>query len=382
MLGGLLTNYGSPVAKLNFLAIPLYATGSKSFTGLAKLNYSIRSNGAIRKTDFFLNGASFTMDKFKDDDKEQYQMRFVKIVPGLRATFKAKDLRSTATKFIQWKTFLINEEALRITTDSVFTPNDTTLKYNYSTPSKSRYLNQLQFGYQNFRSLYPFDVTLQIEQAADFVRTALTANYFFNYAKGGGLGVRFFAGKFTYLNGVTASKQFANDRYHLNMTGPKGYEDYTYSDYFIGRNKFEGLPNQQIMIRDGGFKVRTDLLSDKIGKTDNWLMAANLTTTLPNAINPLSVLPVKIPLRVFADVGTYAEAWKKDADTDHFLFDAGLQLPLFDEALNIYIPVFYSKVYSTYFKSTIPDNRFLKTLSFSVNLFSKSLKKLNREFEF
>ena len=49
------------------------------------------------------------------------------------------------------------------------------------------------------------------------------------------------------------------------MTGPNGYEDYTYSDYFAGRNEFEGLASQQIMMRDGAFKVRTDLLADKIG---------------------------------------------------------------------------------------------------------------------
>ena len=46
---------------------------------------------------------------------------------------------------------------------------------------------------------------------------------------------------------------------------------------------------------DGAFKVRSDLLSQKIGKTDDWLAALNLCTTIPKQINPLSVLPVKIP---------------------------------------------------------------------------------------
>ncbi|HYO23282.1 MAG TPA: M1 family metallopeptidase [Flavisolibacter sp.] len=381
MLGGLVTNYGSPVARFNFLAIPLYATGSKSFTVLGKLNYAIPSNGLIKRTDIFLNAASFTMDEFTDDEAKKHQMRFVKLVPGLKFTFKEKNPRSTANKFIQWKTFLINEQSLSVSIDSIKTPTDTSIRFNYSTPSKSRYLNQLQFGYQNFRTLYPFDVTLQVEQAQDFVRTAFSANYFFNYAKGGGLAVRVFAGKFNYLGEKTIQKQFANDRFHLNMTGPNGYEDYTYSSYFMGRNKFEGLPSQQIMIRDGGFKIRTDLLASKIGKTDDWLAAANFVTTVPEKINPLSVLPIKIPLRIFADIGTYAEGWDKNADTDRFLFDAGLQISLFGEGLNIYVPLFYSKVYSDYLKSTIPDNRFLKTISFSINFFNKELKKLHHEFE-
>ncbi len=382
MIGGLITNYALPPARLSFFAIPFYATGSKNFTGLGKIDYAFHSNGFVRKTDLFLNAATFNIDEFKDNKGKKHLMRFVKLVPGLRFTLKEKNPRSTVTKYIQWKTFLINEQSLRITVDSIFSPTDTIIKFNYSTPKKDRYLNQLQLVYQNSRALYPFDATLQVEQAQDFVRTTLTANYFFNYAKGGGLDARFFAGKFNYLSGKTIQKQFANDRYHLNLTGAKGYEDYTYSDYFIGRNKFEGLPNQQIMIRDGGFKVRTDLLANKIGKTDDWLMAVNLVSTIPSKINPLSVLPIKIPLRVFADVGTYAGGWQRDAETDRFLFDAGLQISLLHDVINIYVPIFYSNVYSTYFKSTIPDKRFLKTISFSINFYTKDLKKLNREIEF
>jgi hypothetical protein len=101
---------------------------------------------------------------------------------------------------------------------------------------------------ENNRVLYPYRGELKIEQGKDFVRAAFTGNYFFNYPKGGGLNVRLFAGKFIYAGSKTFTKQFATDRYHLNMTGANGYEDYTYSDYFIGRNKFEGMASQQIMI--------------------------------------------------------------------------------------------------------------------------------------
>lgn len=95
-------------------------------------------------------------------------------------------------------------------------------------------------------------------------------------------------------------------------------------------------------------------MSNKIGKTDDWLAAANLTTTIPNAINPLAVLPVKLPLRIFLDIGTYAEAWKNSA-TGRFIYDAGLQLSLFNNVVNVYVPILYSKVYKDYFKSTITE---------------------------
>jgi hypothetical protein len=382
MLGGLFTNYGSPGARLNFLAVPLYATGSKTFTGVGKINLSFPSNGTVRKTDIFLNAASFHMDEFNATESETFRMRFVKLVPGFRLTFKEKIPASTVTKYLQWKTFLLGEQNLRITVDSILSPTDTVIQYNYTTLKTNRYLNQFQAMLRNDRALYPYDATFQVEQAQDFIRTTFTGNYFFNYAKGGGLAVRVFAGKFSYLGTKTVSRQFATDRYHLNLTGPKGYEDYTYSDYFIGRNRFDGLPSQQVMIRDGGFKVRTDLLAQKIGKTDNWLTAINLVTTIPDKVNPLSLLPVKIPLRVFADVGTYAEAWNRTENADRFLFDAGLQLSFLQETVNVYIPILYSRVYRDYFKSTLTDNRFLKTISFSVNLYNNRLRKINRELEF
>ena len=170
--------------------------------------------------------------------------------------------------------------------------------------------------------------------------------------KKGGLDVRLFAGKFFYTGSRTITKQFATDRYHLNMTGANGYEDYTYSDYFAGRNEFEGFLSQQIMVRDGGFKVRTDLLADKVAKTDDWLIAANFSTTIPDGINPLSLLPVKIPLKFFFDIGTYAESWKQKSTTDRFLFDMGMHIPIMKETVNIYIPLLYSSVYREYKQAT------------------------------
>jgi hypothetical protein len=166
------------------------------------------------------------------------------------------------------------------------------------------------------------------------------------------------------------------------MTGANGYEDYTYSDYFIGRNKFEGPSSQQIMERDGAFKVRTDLLGDKVGKTDDWLIAANFSSTIPSGLNPLSFLPVKIPLNFFVDIGTYADAWKKDATEDRFLFDAGLHIPIL-KTVNIYVPLIYSKVFKDYKLSYLPKKgRFWKMISFSIDISNFSLRKLDRRLPF
>ncbi|MEO6612766.1 MAG: M1 family metallopeptidase [Chitinophagaceae bacterium] len=385
MVGVFVTNIKLPPSRFQFLLAPMYATGSKRFTGLGLAWYSFYPAGIFRKVELGVSGSSFTSDLYMDNEGHKNYLGFQKIVPGIKLTFKEKDPRSTFHRYFQFKSFLISEDALRFYRDTIITlPGpDTTVLFKTRTISENRVLNQLKFVIENNRVLYPYRGELKIEQGKDFARAAFTGNYFFNYVKGGGLKVRLFAGKFFYTSSRTFTKQFETDRYHLNMTGPNGYEDYTYSDYFIGRSAFNGITSQQIMERDGAFKVRTDLLSEKVGRTDDWLIAANFTSSIPAAINPLSVLPFKIPLKLFADIGTQAEAWKPNAETDRFLFDAGLQLSFLKETVNIYLPLIYSAVYRDYLLSTIPKNeRFGKKISFSINLSNFSFSKIDRNLLF
>ncbi|MCX6317757.1 MAG: M1 family metallopeptidase [Bacteroidetes bacterium] len=383
MAGLLITNLRLPPNRFQFLFTPMYATGSKEITGIGFMNVSLYPDRFIRKIDIGISGSRFTVDEFKPDSGSKASLQFHKLVPGIRLTLRQKNPRSTILRYVQFKSFLIQEEGLRFFRDSVITPTDTTLVTRFQINSTNRTLNQLRFVLENNRTLYPYRGELNIDQGDDFVRAAFTGNYFFNYPKSGGLTVRLFAGKFFYTGGKTIPKQFATDRYHLNMTGANGYEDYTYSDYFIGRNRFQGLSSQQIMERDGAFKVRTDLLADKVGKTDDWLAAANFSTTIPASINPLSLLPVKIPLKIFFDIGTYADAWKPNADGDRFLFDMGLHIPLLKETVNIYIPLIYSKVYKNYFQSTIEkQGRIWKTISFSIDISHFRLRKFTGNQDF
>lgn len=383
MAGAFITNIKLPPSRLQYMLSALYATGSKKMTGTGFITQSFYPDRLFRKIDVGISGSTFTVDQFTSSDGEKLFMGMKKIVPGIRFTFKEKSPRSSFHRYIQFKTFLFNEDGLRFYRDTLITGNDTTITNKFGKTSKSRTLNQLKLVIENNRVLYPYRGELKIEQGTDFLRTAFTGNYFFNYANVGGLNVRLFAGKFFYTSAKTFATQFATDRYHLNLTGANGYEDYTYSDYFIGRNKFKGLASQQIMNRDGGFKVRTDLLADKVGKTDDWLIAANFSTTIPSAINPLSVLPVKIPLKLFFDIGTYAESWKEEAETDRFLFDAGIQIPLVKETINIYLPLIYSSVFKDYIQSTIPKKgRLWKTISFTIDISNFSFRKFDRNLNF
>lgn len=371
MLGGLIHNYTLPEPKFHFFVAPLYATGSKTLNGIARLGFNFNSYGAIRKTEISLSGEKFSTEEFTDSTGAKNFLGFSKFVPSVKLIFRNKNATSSVKKWLQWKTYIINETSLLFFTDTV--RNEDIISY----PKVGRYLNQLTFTIENNRALYPYSSHIMAEQGKDFLRLAFEGKYFFNYANGGGVNARLFAGKFIYLTDKTLSKQFETERYHLNMTGANGDEDYTYSDYFVGRNEFQKAPSQQIMIRDGGFKVRSDLLQNKIGKTDDWLAALNLNTDFPKQINPLQVLPFKVPLKLFLDVGTYAEAWNKNASTGKFIYDAGLQISLYRNLVNVYLPLVYSKIYGDYFKSTIPKNkRFFRNISFSIDIQNFRLNKI------
>lgn len=383
MLGAAISNMKLPPSKFQFLLVPLYAFGSKEFNGIGRLSYSIFPEKTFRKIELFGSGSAFSYDQFTKEDGDKVITGFEKLSVGSRLTIKPKHPGKFVLTYIQFKTFFFNEGSFRIRYDSIFSPPDTFINQVVTTRKENRNLNQLKFAIENYRLLYPYSLDLTIDQGKDFIRAGFTGNYFFNYPKEGGLHLRLFAGKFIYLGEKNFTKQFLTDRYHLNMTGPNGYEDYTYSDYFVGRNKFQGLASQQTMNRDGNFKVRTDLYADKVGKTDDWLAAINLTTTIPSAINPLSILPVKIPLKAFLDIGTYAEAWDRDENLDRFVYDGGLQLSLFGDVLNIYVPLIYSPIYKEYIQSIIgKPGRLKKTISFSFDLSSFNQKQINRVLSF
>ncbi len=361
-------NYSFPAPSFKFILLPMYSLGAKQLNGIGRLSYTFYPGNNGSRIETSLAASKFNYADFVDSTGKKNYLSFTKIVPAIRYTFSKNPL-STKHNFIQLKRYQIKETQINFTRDT------TAQVYVITYPEKTRFVNQFQLNISDNRKLYPYTFQFIVEQAKEFVRSSVTGNYYFNYAKGGGMNVRLFAGKFIYTTTRTFLKQLETDRYHLNMSGIRGYEDYTYSDYFIGRNEFEGFVSQQMMMRDGAFKVATDQLLNKVGKTDDWLSSLNFSTDIPKKLNPLSVLPIKIPLKIFVDVGTYAEAWKKNAETGKFLYDAGIQVQIL-KLIDIYWPILYSKVYRNYYASTITEKKFLKTLSFSINIRNLGLQKL------
>lgn len=366
MAGLLLHNVSIPSHNLQFILAPLYATNSKQFNGIGNISYSWHPNRHFQTIDLGISAARFSTKEGIDSNGAKVFEGFHKIVPSLRFTFKNRSLLSTVEKWIEWKTYFIREKQFDYPMD-----HDDSLYYPTPSITQNRYLNQLTFNITGYRKLYPYDAQVQIQQGDGFYRANATGHYFFNYAKGGGMQVRVFAAKFGYLGAKTGDKVSRSFIYQPKLTAVRGEEDYTYSNYFIGRSEFEGFASQQIMMRDGGLKLRTDLFAGLQGRSDNWVASMNFNTTLPN-----NLFPVKLPVRIFLDVGTYADAWKKDAETSRFLYVAGLQLSLFKDLLNVYAPVLYSKEFRDNLKTSPEENTFGKRLSFSIDIQRFNLRKI------
>lgn len=364
MFGLVLHNYTFPAHKLQYFFAPMYATVSKQVNGIGRVGYTWRPNNTFEKIDLSVGGSHFSTLDGTDSNANRIFAGFYKLSPALKLTFNNKDPRSNLEKWLEFRTYLIWEKNFRY----VLKSSDAAY---YPTEGKTtrRYLNQLSFNIANYRALYPYDVRLQVQQGDGFYRASATGNYFFNYSNSGGLQMRVFAAKFGYIGEKTLAKQIATEVYQPKLTAVRGNEDYTYSNYFIGRNEQSGFFSQQIMMRDGGLKIRTDLFQGLQGRSDNWIASMNLNSTLPHLL-PFK-LPIKVPIRAFLDVGTYAEAWKKNAETSRFLYVGGLQLSLFDGLINAYGVVFLSKEFKDALLTIPGDKRFLTSparLSFSIDI--------------
>jgi hypothetical protein len=377
MLGSIVHNYQLPLNRVQFFATALYGTRSKELNWLGRVAYHWLPENKIYKTEIGIATARFSGDSYQPAQEKRLFLGFTKLAPFIRVTLKEKNLLSQVQRYIQFKTFFIAEDALdfrRVTT--------TTDTFDVvSKKNTRRYLNQLKWVVENSRALYPYRGELQIEQGEGFLRTAFTGNYFLNYSRGNGARVRFFVAKFSYLGKKTQLKQFQTSVYHPKLTAVRGFDDYTYSNYFVGRNGVgggeTGVPDQQVMMRDGGLKIRTDIFSGLQGRSDNWVTAINLSTPIPKELLPI---PLIENFRLFLDIGTYAESWKPNAPTSRFLYTGGLQLSLFNDGLNIYWPFVYNKEIKANLKSVPEENK--RKISFSIDIQNFRFKKLDRTLPF
>jgi hypothetical protein len=349
-LGLAVHNYNVPAQPLQYVLAPLYATGSQRINGYAHADYHwYPQRGRVHRVNVFAGIARFGTNSGIGQNNEKLTIGFNKLSFGSTFQLKRRHALSTIERSIDVRAFLISEEQLRFETPA---PPGDTVFFAVKAGSKTIFIPQVSMRWQQTRSLYPWQVVASVQQVQQIVRASVEANFFLNYNAGEqGIAARFFAGKIFYLAERTEKLRNDHYRYHFTMYAPNGQQDYTYSNPFIDRNQSVALGGRQIAMRDGGFKYRSDFSAVIPGLKptgtdyfDNWLAALNLDIDIPTKLNPLSVLPFKVPLKIFADLGTSSSPWQAGSTHPKFLYSIGIHVPVL-KVLHIYYPVLQSKAF-------------------------------------
>lgn len=346
--GLLLHNLGWPQNRFQFALAPMFSFGSGQFNGAGSVSYSWYPQRVFKEVRLQTDAKTFSYNSSSLNITAPLYTRYVKMSPYLQLVFRERDRLSNVTRRLTLKAYAISEEAFRFDlnpTDSLYRPSKKT--------AELQYYGLLRYEHRNNRSFHPFSYSFEAQTGKGWTKLGLEANLRIDYdIPRKSLYIRGFAGKF-FSNGRSE-----NARYFLNTTY-SGINDYLYDGTYLGRSEQDGFAARQISVKEGGFTLPTNMYSQPLGRSDNWLLAINVKTDLPFG---------KLPLRLFLDAGTFADARNLNPKGNTVSFVGGLELHLFQNQLSIYAPLFMSSDYQAYLKEMYGTKRFGHSITFSINL--------------
>lgn len=348
-LGLLIHNISVPENRLQFAFAPQFGCTSKHINGVGAISYSWYPQKLFQEIRVQTNIKSYSQASSDLNIDHTLYARYLKIAPSISLTFKNKQALSKKSNQLTLTEYNISENDFVYTQnssiDSLYRPSLVQTQHTYL---------KLFFEHKNNRTLYPYSYSAKAEMGASFIKLGLEGKFKINYdAPKKAMYIRVYAGKF-----ISTDNTADNSRYCLN-TQYSGANDYLYEGTYIGRNKTEGIGSQQIAIQEGGFKTPTLLYANQLGRTNNWLMSINAKTDLPFK---------KVPIRLYADIGAFANAKNINPYHRAICINTGLEIHLLKETINIYLPLLSDKGYSDYLKQMYPQNKLLHSLSFSLNI--------------
>jgi hypothetical protein len=345
MLGCAFYNYSFLQKQVEFTAAPMYAFGTKSPVGFAEIAWNIlpRRN-FIRQITLSTKAKSFAYQRYDPSYlNDAYgthfgsqDLNYYKVAATVDVELKKKDPLSKINQHIGYTTNVLMTD--RISTE--LKPTSIALTNALNTTI----INSLYYMLENKRVINPFNAVINAQHNDRFVKLSGEINYAITFAKNNSLDIRLFAGAFAYK-----ADNF-NEDYRFRMSGYSGPQDYLYDYNYIGRNEINGVPFSQFVEGDGAFKTFTYL-----GQSSKWLLALNLKSPTVK----------KIPLRLFADIG--ASEFNEGMLNQRVLYDAGVNLCLWKNIFEIYVPVIYSSDIKTNLKA-IGKDKFFDTIRFTLNL--------------
>jgi hypothetical protein len=344
MLGLAFYNALLPNRRFEYIIAPMYAFGNKDLAGHAEFYYNMYPRLTFfQKISIGIEGSRYAWNSANGG------LNFNVLIPSISWDIKKNTARSHFQQSSSFRTVIVSKENL-------VSGNEVSRFSNY-------YINQFTHRFVNDRKINPFSIILDVQQSKGMAKASVTGNYRLTFkGKNKGFDVRLFYGKVFVYDNQTVQGDF---RYRLS--GQAGYQDYLYSQPFLGRyeNPNQSFLGNQFLENDGAFKVYSPY-----GQTSNWVMAANFKTSIHRVI----------PFKLYADIGTYYLAKNAFPESKAFVYNWGVSLPLLKNVLEIYYPIGYSQDISYYM--TANNIKWYQRFRFTLNLRNINPVKMGRGLNF
>lgn len=348
MIGPVVSNSFFPVRKFEFDLAPFYAFNSKNLTGTGSVRYNyFPENGFARRYTLGISARTFAYEdvRYRNSGNQftERQSTYLRMNPFLELRLRNKDFTSSVRQLIRFDMIGLNKEDV----DFNNYINDSTRYGKIIDVTEEFY--RLNYFYTNNRTLDPYSFKLSGETHKEFSKISGEFNYRFSYKSSKkGLDIRLFAG--TMLNDDESSP------YGFSLSdrnGPGNTNDYSFDNLYFGRTESEGIWSQQFALKHGAFRVFSPL-----GANRQWIAAMNISSTIPGSL----------PLRLYADFGTFNEAKSQLKDifdiNSSIVYNAGIVLELGFMSINF--PLIKSKDIREY--QELNEINFMEQISFVLNL--------------
>jgi hypothetical protein len=312
-LGLAFHNFGIYQKRVEYLFAPMYAFNSKSLNGYGELSGYIYPKNAFREIAVGVKGKTFSYDRYRITNQD-YLLHYYRVSPFVQFEFRKKEATSKITQYLNYTShqMLIDSFAARYFYSAGATG------FSLQQVLVHSYLNQLTYKLNNSRTLDPYNLVVSLQHNNNMAKIFGSLVYKITTGPKKFAEMRLFAGSF--LAGSLASRSY----YAFRASGYNGWNDYLFEGNYLGRNDRNGVAFSQFMERDGALKVWTPL-----GQSSEWMIGLNLK----------SPAIWKFPVKLFADAVTCDG---RSLQKEKILWDAGLNLVLWQDIIEIYLPVFYS----------------------------------------
>lgn len=363
MLGLTMHNIRIPNHQFQYILAPMYSFQSASVVGTGIMGYHFFAD-RLNKITVSLQGNRFHHGKSSLNINKPLFLLHHKIAPAITWEHRNKNVRKNLYQELQLKYYYINEQNFKYEKSNI----DSLIRPAIGNNSNNHFY-KISYAYKNNRTFNPYKINATFFGGEYFAKLNVEANLRIDYhMTKKSFYARLYAGRFFYLN--TAPNIYNLRNAYLNTT-PAGNNDLVYDETYIGRNEQSGIGSMQVSASEGNFKMRTPLLANPVGQSDQWLFAANFKTDIP------AKLPLK--LQLFLDLATVKNSTINAINSDgKLLYNGGLQLSILNETFIIYAPLLLSKDFKQYRDSFYPKYKYFRSITFALNTHKINFLKTNK----